>query len=1819
MINLIELEKKTQEGLAKPLSINDKIRELQNTQGNYYVTNSGKLKYDISQTELIGDVFKYVYNSWQRGARSLELGRTYVEMGKTFNELEDMTSEEKMKKLREATAPLQDDINYYKSQMKKYRDEIDTEIGNDPSGTQRFVTSMGVHWGRQIVDPIQWIPLKVAGSAGEFVGKKAGAAIGKYAAGKISEKVAQRTGAFIGRAANEAMEEAIDQYTVDGELNAAGIGTAALAGGTLGELPFLAKYLFGKSGLVKTPDVKPKTDTPVKENPEIKQRVETDYVKRSTEAKTTERTDMDNMAELAEKTELHGDMKGKEISAAETFRKSVRIEGATMEQAADEYLPKIARYFIDNKSINGVVDEETFFKTVNENGKAVKEAFRKLGRRKDLPEDLKEAVDWYNIIMDETRIKALELDSSSIDNTIGALERPNEYKIRLVPQEKLGRQAVPVKTEMQVKYEPLAQYAIDNKLIKSVETVEDFFKEFDLQSRNMKKFLRNVGRKKDLPDNARAVLDEYNEMRTMSEISEKSKTGTLETIENDTRDRSMLDSETRSPEIDSEKSTGRNNIPPDVSTNKPVAEFENTPPAKAKIQIEEGYPFMFEELNEAEYISKKADRVKHNPRDYTKKYLEKDLRKDLNIPKEAKVTLINGNIPKTKVPIITGKDYDGNAVTGRSKWIRHTPEAEIEWKNKGIKYYAKVEIVDGKWRGDVYSYSPKKSIVISPKAETKTPENIKPKPENYVDEIQGRYEPTEEEARAFTDFKNRLSKFIGLDKLNINTVPGEKATLQRKIANSFGNFVKNKHKFKSIDDVIDYYKNKKGIDFEVEIIPKREGMLGETKLYATAEGNKVKISITKEAAEDLDLAIGILRHEIEHATDFIKNPDFEGKPYHWATPEKDMTVADYFNASTGGHFSTDNGSMYELNYIAANLMNDMIHNGKLNKEVVKRLGFDMIPDNPTAKDLELISQAVEKSKAEQDSVKRLAKLKRELGNTFKIKKGLWEAIRKGTPSEKAAAAKEFLKTNILLPFEKVKDRMQIHILRAFEIEHDGHKYNIETIPLLFEMNKTDFTDWCFYWGVDLPAELEPIRPQLENLRATLNSVVDKLREGTGLSKMDIINALNYDSNLTILKLLPEEERMKYMKRNGEVFDADKFDSGDTVFDEDVGKIVSERLLNVSEKFVNEKWQFFSSADKTLKHLLKRGDADPKRIIEVLREARGCMTRDDFVNLLRKYHVETIPEIRDYLVRHQELVKEENTLFGKTVDETIEANIEASKRKNAKRAFLRDYESVKGEKNKALGTHLHRFGRFIEWEADGLIARGKMSEFARATSVDPAYFMRKFVEDISTAYAIRDTMPFGQAHGVERILTELTGQKIDREKKTYLRDIDHYIEMELGYKLGILTDPPETVLDRIVKTFLDWTGRVNLMGPKFLKELLQEPGGMTESKILLWGGSGTIGTYKDMIKAQKILIQGGEDLKGINAVLGDRWNRSVSLEAFNIMLDDLGDFTGYYAKQRAKYGTAGDRLAYKLRTGMEKMNWYSYTQRVMKLAANFGAGHIMENLTSFKNLDEVFSNNTMWVKRTFRDIGINETDFILMKDLMKTETFQKYGIFDEVQFSDMITKDRYSELLGRELTADEFKLLREDTAKKVAKLNDRIVADISPTETTGATKAQINQIKDPVLRNFVRLTGHFKTSIAEGWRRKIRNYRMANIDPDTGKYDFSNNVYQKRILRTLMNKGAFLATVALITDVDTYEDPIEAISEKVDELFDNPASAVWAAAQEDLNLWGLTTGANSLRQPMAFVSNASKGNYGKAAKSLMKMGIGSSNYNMGEKAYQYLFD
>lgn len=1820
MINLLEIQEKENQGLLDVRSVNNKIEQLPENRGHYYITRNGKRRYDISQEALFENLLKYSYNSFRKMGIGSSFELQSPTGGARIGELSMLATpegrEELEKRTKALSEQLQSQTSFYREEVKRYRDLLNSEVERDPSLTQRLPTGMIVNMTRQIVDPSQWALL----AATSWIGGAAGGKVAGVLGSKIAPATAKRIGAFVGRAVGEGIEEAIDEYSVDGEISAEGVISAGLGGGVIGEVPYLAKSLAGKLNLTKKAgkvagDIK----TEVAEKP-LMQKLKDDYNEKVSKKRSSNRVDVDNMAEIAEATEIQGEMKGKVISAKETFEKSILIEGVTTEQAANEYLPKIAKHIIDNKLLKDVVDENSFFEAIISNGKAVKNVFRNLGRRKDLPEDLKTAIEWYNKVMDETRIKSIEVDpNKAVDNSIGVLEKPSEYKpIWRVPEEQMGHQADPVLHERDIYFSRIGKYAVDNQLIKGVDTVEKFLEGVKNNSRAVRKFFRNVDRRKDLPDDVKEALEWYRK----PEFEEAQK------IELENRAESKADSKAE-PE-------NQNTVPDvqDIKTEKTWNNFRDSVPDRMpdnapggetvgykmeSVQIEEQYPFTLSEISGTKFEEVKKERIVHNPRDYSKKQLEIELRKDLKIPKKAKVIKVNGNVPKTKVPIITGKDYDGNSVTGRSKWIRHIPEADIEWEYEGNKYYAKVNIIDDKWRGDIYKFNPKKEVRIDKSPDVvKQAEKIET-PENILEEIHGQYKPSKKELENFKIFKERLYKFLGIDKLNLEVSPKEQVELQRKIARTFGSFVKKIHNFKNIDEMIDYYKTKKGIDFELEIIPQKLGMLGETKLYSTVEGNKVKIVLTQETMQDTDLAMGILRHEIEHATDFIKKPDFDGRPYHWLTPEKDMTVADYFNASTGGHFSSDNNSMYELNYIAANMMNNMVYEGKLNKEVVKRLGFDMIPENPTDLELKMIETAVKEGAKETDALKRLAKLEKDLSVAFTTKRGLLEIAKmKTSVSNKSALMKAYIKTNILLPFERVENQMYNKIVKAFEIEYKGTKYNVPEIMNLFEMNNGDFVNWCFYWD-KLPDELMDMGPQLQGLKATLLQIVDNIAEGTGATRMDIINTLNFDRNFTIESLIPEEDIPKFLKPDG-TLDTDKLFSDTQITDKVTGKIVSERFAMYRDRFAEMNYGFFNSAKEVLIHELSRAEIDPKRVINVLIEARDCMKLDEYTNLLRKYQVEKIPEINDYLLKHQDLFQEKATLFGITPEDGIEKAIIESKKKNAKLFFMQDMESIKGtNRNPVLGGHLHRLGRFTHFVDEGLISKSNVSNFVKTNHVDSRLMMYKFLKDIPSSYAIKDTMPAGGWNGFKEVLNQVSHSIVDENKKTYLKDVEGYVKNEIGEKLGQITYPPRGTLDKVVSHILSGLNRVNLMGPKFLKELLQEPLGISENKIMLYGGQGFVDTYGDMLKATAILIENGERLRKINEVLGDRFHKSVSTEAFNIIRKDLDDVTGYFAKRRAKYGTKGEKIIHALTTGTEAMNWYSYSQTMMKLSSNLGAGHIIETWTKFSSLENLFSENTHYVKRIIRELEIDDVDFALLKKFSETNTFKELGIFDEVQFKNSLTPDDFSKLLGREITPDEFNLLRDATVKKVSKLNDKIANDISPTETTGGAKTEIESIKDPVLRNFVKLIGDFKSSIQEIWRRKLNAYYLSNIDPDTGKFDFSNKIYRKRILKNIFDKGAFIAALATVSNAEFYEDPQEYISEKIDELISNPVSPLWAAAQEDLNLWGLTTGANALTQPMAVMNNATKGKWDKAGKALIKMGIGKSNYDIGEKAYKYLFD
>ena len=603
-----------------------------------------------------------------------------------------------------------------------------------------------------------------------------------------------------------------------------------------------------------------------------------------------------------------------------------------------------------------------------------------------------------------------------------------------------------------------------------------------------------------------------------------------------------------------------------------------------------------------------------------------------------------------------------------------------------------------------------------------------------------------------------------------------------------------------------------------------------------------------------------------------------------------------------------------------------------------------------------------------------------------------------------------------------------------------------------------------------------------------------------------------------------------------------------------------------------------------------------------------MSLKDFENILKKYNAKEIPEVGKFLEEHKNLFKE-------IENQDIEGNIAKSKKDNAKRFFIADMQSVKGtEENVALGTFAHKLSRFVDAEYEGYISHQNVSNFVRANKADQRLIISKFVRDVSASHAIKETFPKMGNTGFNVMFKTIQKESGNANTKTFVKELQNFIKAELGEKLGLETKPAKGNLDKIIQSFIKYQNKINLSGPKAIKELGQEPLSMVRAQVMLYGGKGFIETYSKILKATAILMQHGEELSKYNTVLGSKWKNTVPLEFFNIIQDDLNDFTGYRKARVEKYGTRGEKMFSKIDQGLDKVNMYSHTQRVMKLAAYILSGDTMDNLTNAKNLEELFSKNTHYVKRLFKDLEINDIEYALIKNFKETNSFKNLSIFDEVEFLDSLTPEKYSNLLGREVTEEEFKVLSQATTKKAKRLYEKIVSDISPTETTGATRAVIEGIEDPIRRNFMRLMGNFKNSIQEQWRRAARDYYLSNISADTGKFDWSNKIWQKRMMSHMLGTGMAVAAISTVSDKDFYADPIECISDKIDNLIDEPGGALWGAISDNFNLWGLQTGSNVVRRPIAVAGQVSKGEWRKAANTLLKMGIGTTNYDIGKFIY-----
>lgn len=1157
------------------------------------------------------------------------------------------------------------------------------------------------------------------------------------------------------------------------------------------------------------------------------------------------------------------------------------------------------------------------------------------------------------------------------------------------------------------------------------------------------------------------------------------------------------------------------------------------------------------------------------------------------------------------------------------KATKNGDEISVEWEENGYKMFSTVTDVDGKYRGDIY----KSKIDIPQKTKGKGKIKSRPEPEllkakpvpadfvptNMMEDIFGAYNLELKKAKNYNIVKDIVAKRFGLyTAIDSKTPMSVIGNINKNLIENVGKILQDRHGFLYLEDAVDYFKEMYGIDFDFEITDKLGSTFGKTEKIFDADTltTKYKIYISDKISDDAKF--GTLNHEIKHLEDFMNNPDFKSKPVYPISKKRATNVLEYLNQITDKHFSGIEGN-YELQYIIANELDNLVHNGKIDKTMVTSYNLDIPMDDELSElGLNFIEDTVENTKG-MDGVQRISELKRRADNYFKQRKTLKHIFSK-TQDPKALPhlLKEWVMTNITRPFKKVAEQVESTFLKSFEIEIDGDIYNGDKFIEWYKSNGGDFMDYLL-GEKDVPEKIAKYTPQIEKVRDSILELVDGLTKDGLITREQALYSVLYNEREIVENLLTPEEKASFMDRYGQ-FDFDRFEAGEKEYDnivlnkEGEPTEISKRIKNVRDRFAEKNYKLFPNAIKSLEVLLSQDKLDIVSITRRLPEVRKCMTRSEFINFIKSNNLIEIPEVKTFL--------ENNVgLFAELNDNKIAENILKSQKDNARRFFTMDMASHKGTYNNPnFGTYAHKLSRFNYFTEQGIILSDDLKTLVKRNRGRQETAMGHLLKDVSSAYAIKEVFPGVGFNDFSKMLSDVQNSFPSRNTKTYIKDIERMIDGEIGEKLGRVTKAPRTKLDDWIDIFLKISNTVNLTGIKAFKELFYETPGMARDSVLKFMGPGTLQTYKEILRAMAIIKRGGDELMKINEALGRGWLDEMPAGYYNIIMDELDDPFGAKRVRVMESGDAINKLYYKLGRGVDKLNWYGTTQRFLKLAAYFNGSTILDNTLANETLEEAMEKGTSTFKRLVRNLDITETDFELMKGIKDLPTFKEQRVFSKMEFSDSLTPEKLSQVLGKELTEEEFEILRKDIADKAYNMYNDIVSNISPTEPEGVGRSLIGTQTDPINRNFLKLTTNFKSSIQIGWGRMIGSYKYANIN-DAGKYDWGNIAHQKRLLRHMVEVGSVFAITATAFDLDFYEDPEGEIERRIDELVDNPASALWYAMQDYFNVWGATTGASSIRQPMSAINKLTKGDYAGAGESTAKFFLGTQNVNMLKNMYE----
>ena len=1161
------------------------------------------------------------------------------------------------------------------------------------------------------------------------------------------------------------------------------------------------------------------------------------------------------------------------------------------------------------------------------------------------------------------------------------------------------------------------------------------------------------------------------------------------------------------------------------------------------------------------------------------------------------------------------------------KAVKNGDEISISWEEEGIRKFAKVKEIDGKYRGNVY----RNKLNVPQKAKGKGKIKDRPKPvekitsgyippefypTNIMEDIFGRYDLDLKKLENVAMVIDVVKKRFGLDtKINSKTPRSYIGSAYREMVKYVGKIERETFNFLNIDEAAEFYKNEYGLDFDFILTDDLDGSYGRTTRVLNPDTGEAKYTVQISSMLGEDTAIGTLKHEIQHMIDFKNNPDFKSKPVYPISKKRVENIIDYLDYTTGKHFDGVDGN-YEFQYIVAHDIDNFVKNGKLDRTVITSYNLD-IPDGNdlTELGLEFIDETAERAKEMDDSVQAMGEVQKRVNKYFKLRRGFKSIFTSGNdPKHIPYLTKEFLNNTIIRPFRKIKAETENAILKVFEIDIDGNILNGKEFMNWYHRNGGNFMHYLIGWE-EIPEELLPYRSQIESVKANIEKFIPGLTQDGLTTKEQIYLNEMFGAEKWTSSVLSDDIKAKYVGENGEM-DMVKFASeGEAIADGLLPEVngeavkVPKNTLHAREAIGDRDYDCFPSADRTLDLMLTnvKDKATPKEIIRAMKKARKCMKTKDFISLIKKHDLVEIPEVKEFLERNK-------SLFDEIDEKTIKANKINSQKEMAKIVYTLDMSSHRGTyKNPNWHTYAHKFSRFNYYLDYGMIEMEGLKTLTKRLEVEQRKAMEKLYKDMASAYAEKEVFPGVGSRDFLRMKEDVQRSIANDEIQTYIIDAERIIEGEIGESLGWVTKAPRVQLDIVVDALQKGTNAVNLTGPKAFKEFFYEVPSMARDSVLRYGGPGILNEYKMVLKNFATLLFDKQKTARINKAIGGSGLDNYASNYMNVIMEEIDDPFGAKEFQVAVNGNLIQKLGYKLDRGLQLLNWYNITQRVLKLTAYTDAGQFLNRFLNNNSLEKALENASPSLKRLVKNLNIDDKDFEIMKTIKETPTLKNDGVFNSFEFIDSLTPEKLSEVLGKELNEADIQLLKNDLGYKAKYLYENMVSDVSPTEPENIGRSLLGTQPDPINRNFSKATMNFKSSVQTQWGKMAGSYKYANIND--GKYDWRNVTHNRRLLKHMIEVGAATALTATLTDLDFYQDPYAEIERRIGELVDNPGSAIWYAMQDYFNTWAVTTGANTVRRPMALMGQAMKGDFEKMPETLFKWGVGTANAEMIKQMYE----